>query len=157
MWENILHVCELLVGRRFFSVLALCLVLPLSLSAASIKTWDGSASGYWTNGANWTGGTAPVSGDSLLFPVSATRYTTTNNFTNLTVATFSFDGSNYVHYGNAITNGGDITLNNTGGTNIIRFGLTLSAAQMFDVNGGATANLTVNSNLNLNIHRLVLM
>ena len=150
MWENILHVCELLVGRRFFSVLALCLVLPLSLSAASIKTWDGSASGYWTNGANWTGGTAPVSGDSLLFPVSATRYTTTNNFTNLTVATFSFDGSNYVHYGNAITNGGDITLNNTGGTNIIRFGLTLSAAQMFDVNGGATANLTVNSNLNLN-------
>ena len=144
------------VGRNFVSLVIFSLVLPLSLSAASIKTWTGGSSGYWTNGGNWSGGAAPVNGDSLLFPASATRYTTTNNFTNLLVATISFDGSNFVHYGNAVTNAGDITLNNSAGTNIIRFNLTLNAAQMFDVNGGATANLTVNSNINLNGYDLTL-
>jgi hypothetical protein len=40
--------------------------MPVSLFAAT-KTWTGSASPNWTNGANWVGGAAPSAGDDLVF------------------------------------------------------------------------------------------
>ena len=74
----------------------------LAAPAASV-TWDGSASGYWSNGANWVGGVAPAPGDSLVFPVSAARYLTTNNFASGTAfGGIGVNGSNYVFRGNRI-------------------------------------------------------
>src|SRR5689334_6914196 len=38
-----------------------CSLSPIQIQAAT-KTWDGSSSGAWGTGANWSGNTAPVSG-----------------------------------------------------------------------------------------------
>ena len=45
--------------------------------------WDGGggANTNWSNGANWVGDTAPVSGDSVLFPVGAPALTNFNDLT----------------------------------------------------------------------------
>ena len=84
-----------------FVTLLLCMSPP---AHAATRTWDGSASGFWTNAANWSGGIAPTNGDSLVFPVGVARVAMTNssgapsNFMRL-----EFSGSNYVVFGPAGT------------------------------------------------------
>ncbi|MBJ7611757.1 MAG: hypothetical protein JF924_05475, partial [Candidatus Dormibacteraeota bacterium] len=58
--------------------------LTASTALAASKTWaaTGSGSANWTTPANWVGGTAPVAGDDLTFPVSNGTLTTktSNNY-----------------------------------------------------------------------------
>ena len=84
--------------------LALAAALALTQTAlAATRTWDGSTSGNWSNGANWVGGVAPIAGDSLTFPVSATRYVTTNNFAAGTAfGGLAVQGSNYIFRGSQL-------------------------------------------------------
>lgn len=51
--------------KRFFLVLAL--LLASSLANAATKTWTGTGLWSTTNGANWSGGTAPIAGDAIVF------------------------------------------------------------------------------------------
>src|SRR5438876_9601824 len=100
----------------FLAALAWALALASSALAAS-KTWDGSASGFWTKAANWTPSGAAANGDTLLFPAGVARVIMTNssgassNFFRIV-----FSGSNYVMFGPTltITNGLDnAVLNST--------------------------------------------
>src|SRR5436190_18986418 len=84
-------------------LLVLLPLLSALLAPAATLTWDGSASGNWSNGANWVGGLAPAPGDSLIFPFSATRYITTNNFASGTAfGGIAVHGSNYFFRGNRL-------------------------------------------------------
>src|SRR5690349_1918018 len=77
-------------------------------ASAAIRIWDGSASGYWTNAANWTANIVPTNGDGLVFPANAARLVMTNTAGAATNFTFlQFLGSNYVLYGGVLflTNG----------------------------------------------------
>src|SRR5215831_20752573 len=75
---------------------------------AAIKVWDGSSSGLWSVGANWSGNTPPQNGDELHFPRGVSRRTITNDISNLQVTFVWFtdgDATNYVLRGNALTIG----------------------------------------------------
>ena len=53
-------------------------ILPASTGIT--KVWNGTgANNNWSNAANWTGGIAPVAGDSLEFPATAARLANTND------------------------------------------------------------------------------
>jgi hypothetical protein len=54
------------------------MALTASTALAVSKTWaaTGAGSANWTTPANWVGGTAPVAGDDLTFPVSNGTLTT---------------------------------------------------------------------------------
>src|SRR6185295_8477449 len=85
--------------------LVVLLCFQHSLFAATTKRWDGSASGNWSNGANWEGGSAPQNGDVLHFPGGVTRRTVTNDIANFTASELLFEGtdaSNYVIRGQAL-------------------------------------------------------
>src|SRR5436190_5249490 len=85
--------------------LAVILCFQHPLFAATIRRWDGSSSGLWSNGANWEGGSPPQNGDLLRFPGGVTRRTITNDFANFTASELLFEGtdaSNYVIRGSAL-------------------------------------------------------
>jgi autotransporter-associated beta strand protein len=102
---------------------------PCSPASAAIKVWDGSSSGLWSVGANWSGSTPPQNGDELHFPHGVSRRTITNDISNLQVTFVWFmdgDATNYVLRGNALTVGGasgpatgGIQSNQTNGVNTI--------------------------------------
>ena len=92
---------KLLVAALVLGVLALHASAPAALAAS--RQWTGSgANGNWTNPANW-GGTAPLTGEILLFPSGPTRLDTLNDFpaaTNFQEIVVS--GAGYVLAGNAV-------------------------------------------------------
>ncbi len=102
-------------------------------------TWTGAGGNTnWSNGANWSSGNAPnATGDTLVFPASATAYAS-NNDEVTSVVKISFSGGGYNLTGNALTVSGGIV---DTGNNVIALGqgttgISLSAAQTFTVNSG---------------------
>src|SRR5882724_8635301 len=92
-----------------FAYFVLLTLLQFSPASAAIKVWDGSSSGLWSVGANWSGSTPPQNGDELHFPRGVSRRTITNDISNLQVTFVWFtdgDATNYVLRGNALTIGG---------------------------------------------------
>ena len=84
---------------RLGSPLLLALV-QLYSAVAAVKTWDGSSSGDWAVGANWSGNAAPIAGDAL---VGVTRTLMSNTLpAGLLLSNLTFRGSNYVLIGNSI-------------------------------------------------------
>jgi autotransporter-associated beta strand protein len=136
-----------LVGILVF----IALLTPISRRAhAAILTWDGSASGFWTNAANWNLNLRPTNGDSLHFPEGAARLLATNvgvsgvatNFRALTLS-----GSNYFLFSPplSITNG----LTNSAGidtTNTMTARITARSNQTWEV--GFKSTLILRSNVN---------
>lgn len=106
--------------------------------SGAVRVWSGSSSGYWSVGANW-GGTAPVSGDDLVFPSGAANLLNTNNLTGLNLRSITFSGSGYIIRGNSITISNGISGQHAAGANTVALPITLGAAQTFDcVNAGAS-------------------
>lgn len=135
-------------------LLLLGLLLPSARGA--VKFWDGSASGNFSNSANWVGSVAPVAGDDLVFQANAlvTRLTVTNDFSpNRAFNTLTFQGSNYVVRGSAvlITNG--ITSIQTVGVNTIDADVDVRASQFWEA-PGSLATFDVNGDINLNTNTL---
>lgn len=144
---------------------------PQTVTATAIAnapinlTWSGEGSASangWSNGTNWTGGTAPTSGGSigtLSFPVlnrsaclqskpSAACYTSDNDLTGLSVNTLQVDDSHdYGILGNGFSLGsGGMSINSsegTGGWTHFNFSIinpiALSASQTWSVSGPPTA------------------
>ncbi len=119
---------------------------------ASTCIWTGAASSVWSAPLNWTscGGGAPVNGDSLVFPESATNKTNTHDqaaFSNAASISFTGTTSGYAVSGTplSIASGG-INNSNTSGTNLIALNMSLSAAQSFT---GAAGAMVLNGALNL--------
>jgi autotransporter-associated beta strand protein len=68
-------------------------VVLTELNPSTISTWTGMGSdANWSTGGNWMSGTAPVAGNDLIFPASASKLTNTDNlgadfhFNSLTLA-----------------------------------------------------------------------
>jgi autotransporter-associated beta strand protein len=129
-------------GVLAFYFALLTALLPFSPASAAIKVWDGSSSGLWSAGANWSGSTPPQNGDELHFPPGVTRRTITNDISNLQVTFIwftDFDATNYVLRGNALTVGGasgpvgGIQSNQTNGVNTIDCDITMKRSDL----GGA--------------------
>lgn len=69
---------------------------------AATRTWTGTTSGSWSLASNW-GGTAPVTGDDLVFPGGASNLSNTNDLTENTIFnSITFTGSGYALSGNRI-------------------------------------------------------
>ena len=60
--------------------------------AAVEREWTGASSTNWSDGANWVGGSPPVSGDALFFPPNAARKTNTNDIVGLTLTSIQLSG-----------------------------------------------------------------
>ena len=121
--------------------LVLLTVIFVPAVRANICTWTGGGgNNYWTNAANW-GGTAPVSGDSLVF-AGSTALVTTNKFTSTTFSNITFDASAgaFSLNGNSFTLTGSI-INNS--TSLQTLGLPISCTTTAYVN-------TVNGNITIN-------
>lgn len=74
-----------------------------NFAQAATRTWDGSTSGSWSVGANWSGDVAPVTGDDLVFPGGASNLSNTNDLTENTIFnSITFSGSGYTLSGNRI-------------------------------------------------------
>ena len=97
-------------------------------AAADTKTWTGAIDALWSTTGNWAGGT-PSAGDRVVFPVSASNRTNTND---LSAGTVFFDitflGSSYVINGNTIGLSAGIPASN-GSNNRINADLQLTAPQ----------------------------
>ncbi|MBA4181478.1 MAG: hypothetical protein C0506_12885 [Anaerolinea sp.] len=101
---------------------------------AASRTWTGGGSdNNWTTPANW-GGTAPVAGDSLVFPVGASRLNNTNDFpagTNFASITVSSGG--YTLGGNAVSLTNGLTATHASGSTTV--GLPVAGAGGVVVSG----------------------
>lgn len=118
--------------------------LFLSIKAYSAtKTWDGGAAdANWNTAANWSTDVAPVSGDDLVFPAAAAQQSNNNNFFIFTsFSSITVEGGTYAFGGNPIrlTNG----LTVTSGLQTFNFAITLSGAQTFLADIGATATIVI--------------
>ena len=146
--------------RAAYALLLGCaLVSCLTGSArAATRTWTGAGpNNTWTNAANW-GGTAPVAGDTLIFPGGATVDVTSLNNTNTFPAntvfrSISIVGTNYVLNGNQVlfTNTGAVAISGqSGGSNTVLFPVQITSNnQGFDCTNAAGI-LVINSPINLN-------
>ena len=102
--------------RSHLLALAVCL-LSTNLLLAADKTWTGGGGAgvpEWGSGVNW-GGTAPVAGDALIFPIlspSSLNKTASNSFTAGTAfGPITIDAGGYVLTGNQIDLNGGLFLN----------------------------------------------
>ncbi len=135
--------------------LAVSLALAGRSAAAATRTWNGTSSTNWSDGANWTPAGAPLAGDDLVFPGGASNLSNTNDLapaTSFPSITFNGTSGGYNLGGNAIQLGaGGITANNTSGFNVVTFNITLTASQTFSL----PAELDLNGNLDLGANDLV--
>ncbi len=77
-------------------------------ASAATRTWTGTTSGSWSVASNW-GGTAPVTGDDLVFPVGASNLSNTNDLTENTIFnSITISGSGYTLSGNPVTIGAGV-------------------------------------------------
>ena len=127
---------------RYYFLIFLLLFLSANAFSAT-KTWDGGgADTNWGTAANWSTDVAPVSGDDLVFPAAAAQQTNNNNLFFLTsFNSIAVEGGTYTFGGNPIrlTNG----LTVSSGTQTINFAITLSGAQTFFADTGATATIVI--------------
>jgi autotransporter-associated beta strand protein len=115
-----------------------------SLTAPATRTWTGGGStSHWSDANNWSGGVAPNPGDSLVFPASATSFTSTNDFaagTAFNAVTFS--GGGYTVTGNALTLAGGIDASSATGSDSFAPAVTLQNSESVSA-GGSTTTLTL--------------
>jgi acetyl esterase/lipase len=78
-----------------------------AVTAPSVKTWNGSASGLWSNASNWSPAAIPVAGEPLLFPPTGRLAMTNDLAAGFTVGMMTFE-NHYVLGGNLLTLAGDL-------------------------------------------------
>lgn len=118
----------LLAGFVFTASLGVILSLTSGKAFAATKTWDGGGSDdKFSTAANWNGDSAPVNGDSLVFPVSVVMGACSANVTldndlnsgSITLAGISFTQDladcikNLTISGNEIKLSGNVAVNST--------------------------------------------
>ncbi len=113
---------------------------------AATRTWTGTTSGSWSVASNW-GGTAPVTGDDLVFPSGASNLSNTNDLTeNTIINSITISGSGYTLSGNPIILGpglAGITDSVSSGGNTIALDIRLDATRDIVVtNAGETLTIS---------------
>src|SRR2546430_2393988 len=100
--------------KRSIFLLVLSLFIAPFATAAT-RTWTGTTSATWSVASNW-GGTAPVAGDDLVFPVAGLNQTTNNDFPAATnFNSILISGGSYTFSGNQITLGAGGYVQTSGG------------------------------------------
>ncbi|MEA2345356.1 MAG: hypothetical protein QOF63_3525, partial [Thermoanaerobaculia bacterium] len=98
-----------MVHRRAALVsLVICFFVCLP-GFAVMRSWNGSASGNWSNPSNWSPAGTPAASEPLVFPAGAANTTMTNDLTGLNVGTMTFSTS-YTINGNELTLMGDVVM-----------------------------------------------
>jgi hypothetical protein len=126
------------------NLLFVFLLLLFSVNVFSAtKIWDGGAAdANWTTAANWSTDVAPVTGDDLVFPAAALQQSNNNNFFFLTsFHSITVEGGTYTVAGNPIRLTGGLIA--TTGTQTFNFAITLSGAQTFFADTGATVTIVI--------------
>src|ERR1051325_5712126 len=127
--------------RRLASVLALFLALP---AFAATKTWTGGGgTNYWSNGANGSGGVAPVNGDDLVFNGPSTN----NDMSGLSLNSIAISGTSPTINGNGISLGAG-GISTVVGSVTLSLDIAVTAAQTWTFGGSAcSATATVQGNI----------
>jgi hypothetical protein len=96
--------------------------------ALATDTWTGAAGTLWSTPGNWSGSIAPVAGDSLVFPASASNLVNTNDFASgTTFNSITIQASGYSLSGNPLALSAGITASYTSGTSADAIDTTLEA------------------------------
>ncbi len=113
---------------------AILFLLQSIISYAATKTWSGGtgAGKNWTTGANWSGGTAPVAGDDIIFNTAGV----------ITFSTMPGD----VSYGSLIIQDGTLTFAHGSAMT-----MTLGSAADPDFEILFAGNLTLGTNVNITL------
>ena len=129
-------------------------------------TWDGSTSGNWGTGTNWSGGSAPTgSTDVLTFPASGvTNLTMANNLAaNLNFNKLTFAQGGYILTGsvidmvtNGVTNPRIEATNTSGAETLINLPINVQAPLTLSAAAGADLHLGANTDPVLGINTLTL-
>jgi len=155
------RISRVLVAALFFAGLIVMQFQSGMVAFAAAKTWDGSAGdNLFSTGANWSGNTAPVNGDSIIFDVTGlgANTTITNDIVGLSLVGINFSGDNanfdYTLTGSPLSVSGSIieTSTDNHATNahipVINLNLTLTGPTILDnvvVAFGTTLNTNGNS------------
>jgi autotransporter-associated beta strand protein len=104
-------------------------------------TWTGGGTtNNWSDPNNW-GGKAPAAGDNLVFPASASSFTSNNDFAaGTTFKSITLSGG-YTIGGNAIVLSAGLNAASATATNTVNLAITLSAAETFTAPTSSTASL----------------
>ncbi len=145
--------------KRFCRWVVLLSTLNLQLPAAlgATRIWDGgdATRSGWAYAANWDGNSAPVAGDTLVFPAGAARLANSNNFPAYTTfASIIFEGGNYSISGNAVTLLSSISARAGAVGNVFRPTVRLGATTAGISVNAASAQLTMAGDVELNGYNL---
>jgi autotransporter-associated beta strand protein len=96
-------------------------------------TWNGTTNSTWSIGTNWSGGSAPGSGETATFNNAGNGHTTIDLGSGITVNTILFDTSSAAAYtiGSGAVGGQSLTLNNGGA---VTMNSTVTANELFNAN-----------------------
>jgi autotransporter-associated beta strand protein len=135
-------------GRATIVSMAGFLLLAARNVEAATKTWNGTSSANWSDGANWTPSGAPVAGDDLVFPDGAGNLANTNDLAaGTSFNSIAFGTNNYQLSGNSITLGpGGINSHSNvldALSNNILFGVALGSDCVFTVSQSTLAIIGV--------------
>ena len=118
---------------------ALALLYTTAFVPSGSFDWN-VGSGAWNSAMNWTNGAVPTNGNSVVF-TGAGGNSTNNAVTSIKGMVFSNTASgSYVVSGNALTNGVDGIVNNSGNAQTVNNDITLGIGQTFNA---ASNNLTI--------------
>ncbi|MDX2035172.1 MAG: Ig-like domain repeat protein [Isosphaeraceae bacterium] len=102
------------------------------------STWLGTSSAVWSDNANWD--TPPASGQALIFPITASNPTNTNDLTaGTTYSSLSLAGSGYTIGGSEIGLTAGIVSSATGGLNRLNLPIALSNTTTVEVTNSDAA------------------
>jgi len=130
--------------RRALPVAFMSSLLLTSASApAAIFTWTGGgANSTWSTTSNWSGGSAPTTGNDLLFN-NGTRLTNVNNISGLTIPSISFvSGAGAFSISGSAINLGSIT-NTSANSQTLSLGVIQSTSGTYN----AASNITLSGSL----------
>jgi hypothetical protein len=138
------------------AVAAALMALTASTALAATKTWaaTGSGSANWTTPANWVGGTAPVAGDDLIFPVSNGTLTTKTSNTYQPGTPFNSLTLN----GSYSVTGNGFNLDGVNPTTALKVGagqkavIQTGAIFMHNTNANATSTISLGASSILDMH-----
>ena len=135
--------------RQIALALALLSASACLRAGGAVKTWVAPGGGLYSNGKNWKGGKAPVSGDSLVFPLdkkAIRNYPLVNDIDGLSVHDVTMSGTWWQqHAGKPISISGVLRLEGAGGckvSNQLRFtGVPADGGALIAKSGGDPAAL----------------
>ncbi|MGA2253622.1 MAG: autotransporter-associated beta strand repeat-containing protein [Thermoguttaceae bacterium] len=115
------------------------------------RVWSGQGTtANWNDANNWTGDTAPLSGDNLIFASGAAQPTNTNNLAADTqFGNIVFGSGGYSVNGNAIQLNGFLDSSASTGNTTVNLGVTLAGASSV-LMGGSGSDITFSQAINTN-------